>query len=435
MEQSVPFAASKILEVVPSPVRSFLQIAFYYLFTQRNEHTIVIYETRGISGNQLFDAARIYLRTKISPSTRRYKVEKTSRQRNLNTDVEPDQEVRDTFENFHLKWNLKSIKPTDKRFFELIFNKKFNDRVLNEYLPFVLAKSQDIKDNDKVLKLYTRGGRGNGIMRDGEGIWGSIDLEHPSTFETLAMRPELKKAIIDDFDRFPKRRDYYKKVGKAWKRGYLLYGPPSTGKSSLIAAMANYLKFDIYDLELTNVFSDSELRNILLATSNRSILVIEDIDCSMEEIQDRTKDIGSSVEKQNRLLCIMDKSFQTKLTLSGLLNMIDGLCAEGFKFLASNYLDVRSDHQLFVEIENLIENVEVTPTEFAEELMRSEDADVALGGVVNFLKRKQIEANKIKEEKTSAPEHQQAKRLKTDCPKKRAVRKCRKNGCKMSARS
>lgn len=53
-------------------------------------------------------------------------------------------------------------------------------------------------------------------------------------------------------------------------------------KSSLIAAMANYLKFDIYDLELTHLRSNSELRRLLVSTANRSILVIEDIDCSIE---------------------------------------------------------------------------------------------------------------------------------------------------------
>ena len=48
--------------------------------------------------------------------------------------------------------------------------------------------------------------------------------------------------VKDDLDSFIRRKEMYKKVGKAWKRGYLIYGPPGTGKSSLIAAMANYLK-------------------------------------------------------------------------------------------------------------------------------------------------------------------------------------------------
>jgi chaperone BCS1 len=87
---------------------------------------------------------------------------------------------------------------------------------------------------------------------------------------------------MDDLDRFVKRKDFYLKVGKPWKRGYLLYGPPGTGKSSLIAAMANYLKFDIYDLELASLHGNSDLRKLLTRTTNRSILVIEDIDCSIE---------------------------------------------------------------------------------------------------------------------------------------------------------
>jgi chaperone BCS1 len=54
----------------------------------------------------------------------------------------------------------------------------------------------------------------------------------------------------------------------------------------LIAAIANYLKFDIYDLELTDLRTNSELRNLLISTENKSVLVVEDIDCSIE-LQDR----------------------------------------------------------------------------------------------------------------------------------------------------
>ncbi|KAK3007515.1 hypothetical protein RJ639_014502 [Escallonia herrerae] len=73
-----------------------------------------------------------------------------------------------------------------------------------------------------------------------------------------------------------------RKVGKAWGRGYLLYGPTGRGKSSLIGAIDNFLKLDISDLQLLNVGNDSNIRELLLWTPNQSILVIEDIDCSVK---------------------------------------------------------------------------------------------------------------------------------------------------------
>ncbi|GAB2209779.1 hypothetical protein Droror1_Dr00027003 [Drosera rotundifolia] len=95
------------------------------------------------------------------------------------------------------------------------------------------------------------------------------------------MDPEMNKALMDDLHRFVQRRDYYKLEGKAWKRGYLLYGPPGTRKLSPVAAMANNLKFHIYELELT-LLKNNDLRSLMVSTANISILLIEDIDCSIE---------------------------------------------------------------------------------------------------------------------------------------------------------
>ena len=53
----------------------------------------------------------------------------------------------------------------------------------------------------------------------GLGAWAPVNLDHPATFNTLAMDLELKKKILDDLDRFVRRKEYYRRVGKAWKRG------------------------------------------------------------------------------------------------------------------------------------------------------------------------------------------------------------------------
>jgi len=62
------------------------------------------------------------------------------------------------------------------------------------------------------------------------------------------MGTKKKEEIKKDLIKFSKGKDYYAKIGKAWKRGYLLYGPPGTGKSSMIAAMASLLDYDVYDI-------------------------------------------------------------------------------------------------------------------------------------------------------------------------------------------
>ncbi|XVF15807.1 hypothetical protein REPUB_Repub09cG0188200 [Reevesia pubescens] len=83
-----------------------------------------------------------------------------------------------------------------------------------------LDNTDGLTEDEKVLKLHT-------IMPVFSNMkWKPMDLQHPATFDTLAIDPELKQAILDDLNRFISRKNFYRKIGKAWKRGYLLYGPP-----------------------------------------------------------------------------------------------------------------------------------------------------------------------------------------------------------------
>ncbi|GJZ61268.1 hypothetical protein Tco_0617405 [Tanacetum coccineum] len=59
-----------------------------------------------------------------------------------------------------------------------------------------------------------------------------------------------------------------------------------------------------------------------------------------------------------------------------------------FVTLAANYLNIHNDHWRFREIEDLIRCKKVTPVEVAEELMKSNNAEVVLEGLVKFLEGK-----------------------------------------------
>jgi chaperone BCS1 len=271
-----------------------------------------------------------------------------------------------------------------------------------------------------------------------------VVFEHPSTFDTLAMDPAKKREIMDDLDTFRNGKEYYARIGKAWKRGYLLYGPPGTGKSTMIAAMANYLDYNIYDIELTSVATNTDLRRMFIETKGKSIIVIEDIDCSLDLTGKRSKkkpkapvlpgptpgaaaaDVTKAPATEGERPSSRDGT-ASKVTLSGLLNFIDGLwsacggeriivfttnhverldpalirrgrmdkhvemsycCFEAFKFLARNYLAVDA-HPLFDDVRALLQEVNITPADVAELLTPKCAADSAvdscLAGLVKAL--------------------------------------------------
>ncbi|EER99453.1 hypothetical protein SORBI_3002G319600 [Sorghum bicolor] len=109
----------------------------------------------------------------------------------------------------------------------------------------------------------------------------------------VVMDPALKESVIADLDRFLRRRDYYRRIGKAWKRGYLLYGPPGTGKSSLVAAMANYLRFNLYDLDPSHIQELLSEVEVTPAEVSEMLLRSEDPDVALQEfvefLQDKKK--------------------------------------------------------------------------------------------------------------------------------------------------
>ncbi|OMO60449.1 hypothetical protein CCACVL1_24140 [Corchorus capsularis] len=414
-------------QLIPTQLQAFLLSKLGGLINYSNRSsqmtTLLVDEYDGYSMNELYEASQIYLQTKITPSIERLKVSKGPKDKKVAVTIKKGDEVIDLFEGIQVKWGVTCVETKDenagkieKRGIELSFHSKYMEKVINSYLSYVMETSKAIQEKIQVVKLLSLGNMCGG---ERDGLWGSTNLDHPATFDKLAMDLVMKKELIDDLDRFVRRKNFYRKVGKAWKRGYLLYGPPGTGKSSLVAAMANYLKFNVYDLELSSIYNNSNLRRLLVSTRNRSIIVIEDIDCSID-LEDRQAKGRHGQGKG-------------QLTLSGLLNFIDGLwssCGDeriivfttnhkdrldpallrpgrmdmhihmsyctpsGFRVLASNYLDITS-HDLFHEIDQLLMEVEATPAELAEELMKSEDVDIALEGLIKFLQDKKLGSAKF----------------------------------------
>jgi mitochondrial chaperone BCS1 len=73
-------------------------------------------------------------------------------------------------------------------------------------------------------------------------------------------------------------------IGIPYRRGYLLYGPPGSGKSSYIQALAGSLSYDICLLNLSERgLGDDKLNHLLSNAPERSFVLIEDIDAAFNK--------------------------------------------------------------------------------------------------------------------------------------------------------
>ncbi|MBA0859151.1 hypothetical protein Goshw_003788 [Gossypium schwendimanii] len=363
--------------------------------------------------SEAYSAIESYLSSTSSSQAKRLKADIVKNNRSLVLSMDDHEEVADEFQGVKLWWaSGKHVCKTqsfafypvtdEKRFYKLTFHKKHRDLIIGPYLKHVLQEGNAIKVRNRQRKLYTNNGSN----------WSHVVFEHPATFQTLAMEQDKKEEIMEDLVTFSQAEEFYSRIGRAWKRGYLLYGPPGTGKSTMIAAMANLLGYDIYDLELTAVKDNTELRKLLIETSSKSIIVIEDIDCSLDLTGQRRpkkekKDEAEEMKQHPMHKASKEEAKSSQVTLSGLLNFIDGLWSacggerlivfttnfvekldpalirkgrmdkhielsycgfEAFKVLAKNYQKLDS-HKLFGRIQDLLREVRITPADVAEHLM------------------------------------------------------------------
>ena len=156
-------------------------------------------------------------------------------------------------------------------------------------------------------------------------MWDGHPFKHPATFDTIALDPKLKQAVMQKLDTFSQDADFYAKTGRAHKMGFFLFGPPGTGKTTFIAAVANYMQYSIYDLDLTGVSSNLDLRSLLTQISDRAVVVIEDIDTVELPNRMSTPAADSGPPERGGRKYGRDEDPRSKLTLGGVLNFADGI--------------------------------------------------------------------------------------------------------------
>ncbi|KAK4789672.1 hypothetical protein SAY86_016976 [Trapa natans] len=279
-----------------------------------------------------------------------------------------DRPVRDRFLGAEVSWKGEGV--GENRSLVLRLRKRDKRRILKPYLQHIFAVSDEIEQSRREIRLFmnsaARVADGGGV----EGRWRSVHFTHPATIDTVVMDGELKSKVKSDLETFLKSKQYYHRLGRVWKRSYLLCGPSGTGKTSFIAAMAKLLRYDVYDIDMSRVRDDSDLKLLLMQTTAKSIVVIEDLDRLLLERKLTTVSLSGLLSFMDGVVSYCGEEKVMVFTMNGHEHQLDEamvrpgridvqihfpLCDfAAFKSLASNYLGLK-DHKLFPQVEEIFQ--------------------------------------------------------------------------------
>jgi len=174
--------------------------------------------------------------------------------------------------------------------------------------------------------------------------------------DSVVLDTGVAEMLVEDVMEWTHSADWYRDRGIPYRRGYLLHGPPGSGKSSFIMALAGKLGYNICILNLSERgLTDDRLALALSNIPPQSLVLLEDVDAAFPS----REDIGSeslSVQQQQQF---QDRT--SDVTFSGLLNVLDGVSSseERLVFMTTNYLG-RLDPALIrpgrVDVSQLIGN-------------------------------------------------------------------------------
>lgn len=159
-------------------------------------------------------------------------------------------------------------------------------------------------------------------------------------YQIGSIEPDISKPLftkesldlLSDVKSFFENESIYHERGVPYKKGYMLYGFPGTGKSKIIEAIARTLEKDVYII--SNYDFTSNLSHLLNKIPKGSIILAEDIDTF--DIKKRTLDGEEEDQDQEH------KKDKPSSSLGAILNALDGINSYSGSalFMTTNKIDL-----------------------------------------------------------------------------------------------
>ncbi|KAJ3931023.1 MAG: P-loop containing nucleoside triphosphate hydrolase protein [Lentinula lateritia] len=168
--------------------------------------------------------------------------------------------------------------------------------------------------------------------------WTHVASRAKRSMTSIILDPGVKELLLKDARDFLESKAWYSERGIPYRRGYLLWGAPGSGKSSLIHALAGELGLDVYVLSLGKAgLDDSSLNGLINRLPERCIALMEDVDAVFTHGLSRDSDavdaLANPPNPSGTSTASTSAPSNNRVTLSGLLNALDGVSAQEGRIL------------------------------------------------------------------------------------------------------
>ncbi|RIB11079.1 P-loop containing nucleoside triphosphate hydrolase protein, partial [Gigaspora rosea] len=159
---------------------------------------------------------------------------------------------------------------------------------ISEFINEVTRSYLESQKRDKIRARYERN----------DGYWYRVQtLSSIRGLETVALDEKQEQLLKKELDTFINDKEFYGRIGMPYRRGFLLFGRPGTGKTSLINAISSHLSRDLYYINLKHIASDNEMSAAFSSVPSNQVIVLEDVDAQSKVLHKRRIDDDDNSSK------------------------------------------------------------------------------------------------------------------------------------------